>query len=57
MLYQGNPVEAEPNIVFFAHMILFDDDAELAMTLGETVVITETGCAPLSRRSLELIVK
>jgi Xaa-Pro dipeptidase len=57
MLYQGNSVEAEPNMVFFAHMILFDDDAGLAMTLGETVVITETGCTPLSRRSLELIVK
>lgn len=57
MLYKGNPVEAAPGMVFFVHMILFDDDAGLAMTLGETVLITVDGCEPLSQRPLELIVR
>jgi Xaa-Pro dipeptidase len=57
MLYRRNPVEAQPGMVFFAHMILFDDEAGLAMTLGETVVITDEGSESLSRRSLQLIVK
>ena len=55
MLYSGNPVQAEPNMVFFLHMILMDSDAGYAMCFGHTVVVTENGCRPLSRRSLELV--
>lgn len=55
MLYSGNPVPAEPNMVFFLHMILMDSDAGYAMCFGHTVVVTENGCRPLSRRSLELV--
>ncbi len=57
MFYHGNPVLAEPNMVFFLHMILMDSQAQQAMCFGHTVVVTETGCRPLSERSLELAVR
>ena len=57
MLYTGNPVLAAPNMVFFLHMILADSNAELAMTLGQTVRVTESGCEALSRAPLALIEK
>jgi Xaa-Pro dipeptidase len=57
MLYHGNDYEARPGNVFFLHMILFDEPNGLAMTLGRTCVVTETGTAPLSRAPLDLVVK
>ncbi len=55
MFYTGNPVVVEPNMVYFLHMILFDSDNELAMTLGETVHVTEEGARSLSRHATKLI--
>ncbi len=55
MLYHDNPVVAAPDMVFFTHMIIFDSDANLAMTLGETVRVTETTPERLSRSSRDLI--
>jgi Xaa-Pro dipeptidase len=57
MFFHGNPVEVAPGMVFFLHMIVFDSDAGLAMTLGRTSLITERGPEPLSRASLDLVVK
>lgn len=57
MLYRGNPVHFLPGMVVFCHMIIFDSDAGLAMTLGETVLATESGHERLSRSALELVVK
>ena len=57
MVYHGNPILAQPNMVFFLHMILMDSDLNQAMCFGHTLVVTETGCRSLSRRSLELVVK
>ena len=57
MLYHGNPVIAEPDMVFFTHMILFDSDAGVAMTLGETIRVTQTVSERLSRSSRNLIRK
>lgn len=57
MLYHGNPAEVRPGMVFFCHMIVFDSPAGLAMTLGRTSLVTERGAEPLSRASLELVVK
>ncbi len=57
MLYHDNPVLAAPDMVFFLHMIIFDSDAGLAMTLGETVRVTPTTPERLSRSSLDLICK
>jgi Xaa-Pro dipeptidase len=57
MLYHGCPEPAVPDMVFFVHIIIFDSAAGLAMTLGQTVRVTETGVAPLSRAPLEFVVR
>ena len=54
MLYAGNPVLTEPNMIFFLHMIFVNSDSGRAMTLGHTVRVTDTGCERLSRSGLEL---
>lgn len=56
MLYAGNPVVAEPGMVFFIHMILFNSDAGLAMTLARTSLVGKSGSEPLSKASLDLVV-
>ncbi|MBC8363806.1 MAG: aminopeptidase P family protein [Actinobacteria bacterium] len=56
MIYAGNPLEFEPNHTFFLHMILLNHTDGKAMTLGHSVVVTETGCERLSRSSLDLVV-
>jgi Xaa-Pro dipeptidase len=57
MIYAGNPVVLAPGQVYFLHMILFDDDASLAMTLGRTSVVTETGADVLSKAPLEFVTR
>ncbi len=57
MLYHGNPVEAAPGMVFFIHIIVMDSPRGLAMTLGRTSEVTETGSVPLSAASIDLVVK
>jgi Xaa-Pro dipeptidase len=49
MLYSGNPMPAEPGMVLFLHAILIDAPANLAMSLGHTITITENGCEVLSK--------
>ncbi len=56
MFYEGNPVEAVPNMIFFIHIILANSDTRRAMTLGQTVRVTESGSERLSRVPLELVV-
>ncbi len=56
MLYSGNPIEVAPGMVFFCHMIIFDSDRGLAMSLGRTSLIRERGAEPLSTRPLDLVV-
>lgn len=55
MLYHGNAIEAQPGMVFFIHIIIFDADRGLAMTLGRTSLVTATGAEPLSQASLDII--
>ncbi|MFQ5993894.1 MAG: M24 family metallopeptidase [Acidiferrobacterales bacterium] len=57
MFYAGNPIIVQPNMVFFLHMILMNSDTNRAMTLGQTVQVTEEGCQPLHQASLDLTVK
>jgi len=57
MFYEGNAVEAAPSMIFFVHIILANSDSQRAMTLGQTVRVTQTGCERLSRLPLELVVK
>ncbi|MEQ8817263.1 MAG: Xaa-Pro peptidase family protein [Thalassobaculum sp.] len=55
MFYHANPEPAAPGMVFFLHMILMDSEADLAMTLGETVIVTEDAPERLSKLPLELV--
>ena len=57
MLFHGNPTEAAPGMVLFIHIILFDSAHGLAMTTGQTVVVTETGCRPVTRAGLDLALR
>ncbi|PRD45270.1 Xaa-Pro dipeptidase [Phyllobacterium phragmitis] len=57
MFYSGNPERIEPDMTLFAHMIIMDSDSETAMTLGRTYLTTSGAAEPLSRHSLDLIVK
>jgi Xaa-Pro dipeptidase len=57
MFYHGNPVVAEPGMVFFLHMIFMDSENGLAMCPGQTVLVTETGNEVLSQMTLELTVR
>ncbi len=57
MFYHGNPVAAAPGMVFFLHMILVDSEAQLAMTLGETVIVADGEPERLSTMPLELVAK
>ena len=57
MFYHGNSVLAEPDMIFFIHIILMDSVHGLAMTTGETVQVTASGAVGLSRHEHELIVR
>ncbi|MGI9433997.1 MAG: M24 family metallopeptidase, partial [Geminicoccaceae bacterium] len=57
MFYADNPVVIDESMVFFLHMILMDSDAGQAMTLGRTSIVTATGASPLSKASLDLVVR
>ena len=55
MFYEGNPLKMQTGQVFFLHMILMDSDTGLAMTLGHSVLVTDTGVERLSRHGLEML--
>ena len=56
MIYRDNPVAVEPNMVIFMHMILLDWPNKLAMSLGDTVITTASGCETLTRLGDGLVV-
>jgi len=56
MIYTGNPMQIEPNMVFFLHMIFVNRENRKAMTLGHSLVVTEHGNRRLSRSGTELII-
>ena len=41
MIFTGNPAKLLPGMVVFMHMILLDDQTNLAMCLGETFIVTD----------------
>ncbi|NNE24090.1 MAG: aminopeptidase P family protein [Rhizobiales bacterium] len=57
MFYHGNDVKLRSGMVFFAHMILMDSDKGQAMTLGRSYIIGRGKPEPLSKHSLNLIVR
>jgi len=56
MIFTGNPLIIKPGMVFFMHMILMDSKAQLAMNLGETYLVTETGNERLRKQKLDLVI-
>ena len=56
LIFTGNPLIIKPGMVFFMHMILMDSKAQLAMNLGETYLVTETGNERLGKQKLDLVV-
>ena len=56
MLYKDNPVIIKPGMIFFMHMILMDSENKLAMNLGETYLVTDTGNERLGKKKLDLVV-
>ncbi len=57
MLYHGNGLEAVPGMVFFIHIIIFDSQRGLAMTLARTSIVTAEGAETVSAAPLDMIVK
>lgn len=57
MFYRDNPTLIGPGMVFFAHMILMNSDAEAAYCLGRTYIIGDKGPEPVSRFPLEMITR
>ena len=55
MIHTGNPLIIKPGMVFFMHMILMDSEAQLAMNLGETYLVTESGNERLGKQKLDLV--
>ena len=55
MFYAGQSYVARSGNVFFTHMILFDAEAGLAMTLARTSLVTGAGAEPLSAAPLDLV--
>jgi Xaa-Pro dipeptidase len=49
MIYSGNPTLAQPGMVLFLHAILVDAPRNLAMSLGHTILISDSGSEVLSR--------
>ena len=56
MLYTGNPYVIKPGNIFFMHMILMDSENNLAMNLGETYLVSESGNERLGNQKLDLVV-
>ena len=56
MLYEKNPVRIEKNQVFFMHMILMHSETQTAMNLGETYIVTDSGCERVGKLKLDLVV-
>jgi Xaa-Pro dipeptidase len=56
MLYAGNPVIAQPGMVLFLHAVCARADLGLAMSIGHTILITESGREVLSNLPHEFIV-
>ena len=56
MLYTKNPYIIRTGNVFFMHMILMDSDNQLAMNLGETYLVTESGNERLGKKKLDLVI-
>jgi Xaa-Pro dipeptidase len=56
MFYAGQTQVLDIGMVFFMHMILLDGDTGLSMSLGETSIVTATGCEPVTHAPRRLTI-
>ena len=56
MIFTGKPLIIKPGMVFFMHMILMDSKAQLAMNLGETYLVNNSGNERLGKKKLDLVI-
>ena len=56
MIFTGNPLIIKHGMVFFMRMILMNNEAQLAMNLGETYLVTESGNERLGKQKLDLVI-
>ena len=56
MIFTGNPLIIKLVMVLFMLMILMDNEAQLAMNLGETYLVTENGNERLGKHKLDLVI-
>ena len=56
MFYANNAFIIQTNNVFFVHIILMNSDTGKAMTLGQTVRVSDSGVERLSRQPTDLVV-
>ena len=56
IIFTGGPTIIKPEMIFFMHMILMDSEEQLAMNLGETYLVTETGNERLGKQKLDLVI-
>ncbi|MEM8687308.1 MAG: Xaa-Pro peptidase family protein [Pseudomonadota bacterium] len=56
MIWADHPDVLEPGMVFFLHMILLDDRTGLTMSLGDTSIVTDGACEPVTHAPEELVV-
>lgn len=56
MIYAGQPQILDVGMAFFMHMILLDGDTGLSMSLGETSIVTQSGCEQVTHAPRELTV-
>jgi len=54
--YTINPYIIQSGMVFFMRMILMDSEVQLAMNLGETYLVAETGNERLGKQKLDLVI-
>lgn len=57
MFYSGNRHPIEPGMVLFTHMIIMDSDSGCAFCLGRTYIVGEKRPEPVSRHSLDMIIR
>ncbi len=55
MITADNPLPLAPGMVLFPHVMVGDVESGLAMGLGQTILITETGAEALNKASLDLV--
>ncbi len=56
MICRGTDIPLQPNMVLFPHMVLLDGERKITGCAGQTIVVTEQGCRPLSNIPFDLYI-